>query len=91
MNRRSIITMLIGVIAALTGFALTALLRQRRCESAGGEWTAATRECLTTSGERLDVAMIGDVVIGIGAAVALTFMLFRVLLFVMGRMPRRPS
>lgn len=89
MNRRSIITMLIGAIAALTGFAVTALLRQRRCEGAGGQWTAAARECVTTSGERLDVALLTDVLLGVLTALLLAFMLFRVLLFVMGRMPRR--
>ena len=89
MNRRSIITVLIGVLATLTGFAVTALLRQRRCEGAGGRWAAATSECVTTSGERLEIAAVTDVVLGVAAAFLLAFMLFRVLLFVMGRMPRR--
>lgn len=89
MNRRSIITMLIGAIATLTGFAVTALLRQRRCEGGGGQWTSATRECVMASGDRLDVAAFTDIVIGIGVALVLVFMLFRVLQFVMGRMTRR--
>lgn len=89
MNRRSIITVLIGVLTTLSGFAVTALLRQRRCEGAGGRWAADTRECVTASGERLDIAVTMDVVLGIAAALLLAFMLFRVLLFVMGRMPRR--
>lgn len=89
MNRRSIITMLIGAIAALAGFATTALVRQRRCRGAGGSWRSASRECVAATGERLDVAGVTDVAIGALVALALAFMLFRVLLFVMGRMPRR--
>jgi hypothetical protein len=89
MNRRSIIMMLIGAIATLTGLAVTALLRQRRCEGAGGRWSVASRECLTATGEQVDVAATMDGVIGLLAALVLGFMLFRVLLFVMGRMTRR--
>jgi hypothetical protein len=89
MNRRSIITMIIGAIAALTGFAVTELLRQRRCTGAGGEWAATTRECMAPSGDRMAVAAITDVVVGVATALILAFMLFRVLLFVMGRRPRR--
>ena len=89
MNRRSIITMLIGAIATLTGFAVTALMRQRRCTGAGGQWVATTSECVLPSGERVAVSGAIDVVVGVAAALLLAFMLFRVLLFVMGRMPRR--
>jgi hypothetical protein len=89
MNRRSIITVLIGIIATLTGFMVTVLLRQRRCDGAGGQWAPATRECVLTSGERLDVAAISDVILGVVVVLGLAFMLFRVLLFVMGRKPRR--
>ena len=89
MNRRSIITMLIGAIATLTGFAVTALMRQRRCGGAGGQWVATTSECVLPSGERSAVSGATDVIVGLGAALFLAFMLFRVLLFVMGRMPRR--
>lgn len=91
MNRRSIITMLIGAIATLTGFAVTALLRQRRCEGAGGRWTPSSRECVSVTGEPMHVGVLTDVVLGILVAIVLAFMLFRVLLFVMGRMPRRTS
>ncbi len=89
MNRRSIITVLIGIIATLSGFAVTAFLRQRRCEGAGGQWAPATRDCVLISGERLEVSRGADIAIGLVVAVALAFMLFRVLLFVMGRMTRR--
>lgn len=88
MNRRSIIVLLIGAIAALAGFGTTALLRQRRCAGAGGTWRYQTRECVTAAGEQIDAATMSDVVIGLVVAIGLAFMLFRVLLFVMGRMPR---
>lgn len=91
MNRRSIIVLLIGAIAALAGFGMTALLRQRRCAAAGGEWRYETRECVTAAGERIDAAATSDVGIGLMVGLALAFMLFRVLLFVMGRMPQRTS
>lgn len=91
MDRRSIIVVLIGAIATVSGFAITALLRVRRCEEAGAEWRHQTRECVTAAGERIDVSGLGDAAIGILMAVVLAFMLFRVLLFVMGRMPRRRS
>jgi hypothetical protein len=89
MNRRSIIILLIGAIATLAGFATRALLRQRRCSRAGGEWRYEARECVTATGDRLEVAAISDAVLGILVAIGLAFMLFRVLLFVMRRMPRR--
>lgn len=89
MTRRSIIIVLIGAIATLAGFATPALLRQRRCTGLGGAWRSGTRECLTAGGEAIEVATSSDVVIGVVVTVALGFMLFRVLLFVMGRMPRR--
>ena len=88
MNRRSIIVVLIGAIAALAGFGATALVRQRRCEGSGGEWRNATRECVTAVGERIDATSPADMVIGVVVSLGLAFMLFRVLLFVMGRMPR---
>jgi hypothetical protein len=89
MNRRSIITILIGAIATLSGFAVTALLRQRRCAGAGGQWVGTARECVLASGDRVAVSTLTDVFLGVTAAILLAFMLFRVLLFVMGRMPRR--
>ena len=89
MNRRSIITMMIGAIATLTGFAVTGLVRQRRCAGAGGQWVATTRECVGPSGERIAISGVTEVFVGVVAALLLAFMLFRVLLFVMGRMPRR--
>ncbi|MGH7636393.1 MAG: hypothetical protein ACREOK_01980 [Gemmatimonadaceae bacterium] len=91
MNRRSIIVLLIGAIAALAGFGFTAWMRQRRCAGAGGVWRHQTRECMTAAGERIDAAAISDVIIGVVVAIGLAFMLFRVLLFVMGRMPRRST
>lgn len=88
-NRRSVIVLLIGVIAALTGFATTAFLRQRRCQGAGAQWRSGARECVVATGDRVDVASWSDVALGLLVALALGFMLFRVLMFVMGRGPRR--
>jgi hypothetical protein len=89
MDRRSIIILLIGVIASMVGFGIPAFLRQRRCGSAGGTWDGVGRHCVASTGERIDVSVGSDVVIGALIAIALAFMLFRILLFAMGRMTRR--
>jgi hypothetical protein len=89
MNRRAIILMLIGTIASLAGFATSALLRQRRCGAAGGQWRGSPDGCRLVSGEMVDVTAVGDLVAGVGVAVVIAFMLFRILLLVMGRMSRR--
>ena len=54
-------------------------------------WRYQTRECVTAAGERIDAAATSDVVIGLLVGLGLAFMLFRVLLFVMGRMPQRTT
>ena len=76
--------LLVGVIASLSGFAATALLRQRRCSAEGGVWRQA-EGCRLPSGETIDVTMASDVVTGVVVTVALGFMLFRVLLFALRR------
>jgi preprotein translocase subunit SecG len=50
MNRRSLIQLLIGVIAAVVGLTTMVLVRQDRCLDAGGSWSAQTRVCLGPDG-----------------------------------------
>lgn len=89
MNRRSIIILLIGIIASLAGLMVPTFLRERRCEGRAATWDEVTRQCSVLDGSRIDVSQGSDVVIGVVVAIALAFMLFRILLFAMGRMTRR--
>lgn len=88
MNRRSIIILLIGMIAALAGSLAAALLKQNRCASSGGQWQADTQLCQLPTGETVRTAATTDVLVGIFVAIVLGFMLFRFLLFASGRMSR---
>ncbi len=88
MNRRSIILLLIGTIAAIAGFAVPAYLRQRRCAAAGGRWDNAARQCAASDGGVVEVASGTDILVGALVAVALAFMLFRMFLFATGRVGR---
>jgi hypothetical protein len=86
MNRRSIIVVLIGMIAGIAGFASVAYLRQRRCVGASGTWDNAVRRCTLPDGMVTEVARTSDIVVGSLIALALGFMLFRMFLFAIGRM-----
>lgn len=88
MNRRSIIILLIGVIAALAGSLAAAFLKQNRCASNGGQWQADTQLCRLPTGETVSTAAMTDALVGIFVAVVLGFMLFRIFLFASGRMSR---
>lgn len=88
MDRRSLITILVGVLATLSGFATTAMLRQTRCADAGGQWRAAAKQCVLPSGGLVPVDRATDMLWGIGLALALGFMLFRIVLFATGRARR---
>lgn len=88
MNRRSIIVVLIGMIAALAGFATAAYLKQKRCAATGGQWRADTGLCQTPDGGLASTATTTDAFVGIFVAVVLCFMLVRLFLFASGRMAR---
>ena len=87
MNRRSLIQLLIGVIAAVAGLTAMILVRQDRCLDAGGSWNAATRVCLGPNGP-LAVARGSDVTVAIGIGLLVAFMLYRVSTFADRRVPR---
>jgi hypothetical protein len=80
MNRRSIIVMLIGVAAALTGFATASLVEQDRCLDAGGRWNAAVRSCQLAAG---DVAGLGlkSMAAGVFVGILVAVVLYRTVLF----------
>ena len=81
MNRRAVILMLIGAIAAFAGFATTSVLWQRRCKSVGGTWDQAVRLCRMSTGESVRLGSVVDILAGVFVALALAFMLFRMLTF----------
>lgn len=80
MNRRSIINILVGAIAALSGLGVMSYLRQGRCTGAGGEWSSATRSCTSPSGP-IVVEQSMDVVIAVVAAIVVGWILFRISTF----------
>lgn len=88
MNRRSLIVVLIGMIAGIAGFATIALLRQNRCKDMGGNWSAQARSCQLADGLAGNVSNPSDLLAGAVVAVVLGFMLFRMFLYATGRAAR---
>jgi hypothetical protein len=89
-NRRSLISLLIGVLASIVGLLAAVRIRSNRCSGMGGRWDDAKRLCVVpdgTAGESATQVMTSYL---LGAVVALVagFMLWRVMLFVTGRGPR---
>ena len=89
MNRRSLIQVLIGVIATVSGLATMILVRQDRCLDAGGSWSAETRVCLRPEGP-LAVARGSDVAVAVVIALLVAVMLYRASTFA-NRHASRPS
>ena len=76
MNRRSVIQLLIGVIAALGGLGALTVIRQNRCVDAGGQWSIAQRSCAGPSGP-IPVDRWSDVTIALIIGLLLAVMLYR--------------
>jgi hypothetical protein len=76
MNRRSLIQLLIGVIAAMAGLAAMSVLRQNRCVTSGGTWNADVRACVGPDGP-IAVAQATDVVAAVVIGALVAFMLYR--------------
>lgn len=90
MNRSSIVSLLIGILAALTGFWAYDLLRKRSCTDVGAAWDAARRACVVPAGVDPGTVAPGimtyvlPIVLGIGVAFTLT----RIYMVMSGRGPR---
>jgi len=91
MHRQSIIVILIGAIASVSGFATIDYLRGRRCAGLQGIWSASLRECRLDTGETTGTLTVLAVVAGIAIASAVGFTLYRVHLFATGRAQRMAS
>ena len=89
MNRRSIILMLIGVIASIVGLLTANSIRSMRCADIGGQWDTARRSCRVAAGMTGESATQVGTAYLIAAAVALLsgFLLYRVFLVATGRGP----
>lgn len=85
MNRQSLIVILIGAIATLSGFATVDYLRKQRCGDLQGIWTPALRECRLPSGETTGTMTIVSALIGLAIAAAVGFTLYRAYMYATGR------
>jgi hypothetical protein len=79
-NRRSLIVLLIGVIAALAGGVVATYVEKGRCGDAGGAWDAAARVCRLATGATSGFSAT-SVGIGVVAAIFLAVFLSRAILF----------
>ena len=86
MNRRSLIQLLIGVMATVAGLAAMTLVRQNRCLEAGGAWTIDERICRGPDGP-IVVAQATDILLGVVIGLLLAFMLYRASTFATRRGP----
>jgi len=81
MNRRSLIQLLVGAIAAIAGLGSLTFLRQDRCRDAGGQWSSAERFCAGPNGP-IAVERWSDVAIAIALAFSVAWILYRMSTFV---------
>jgi len=90
-NRRSLIVLLIGVLASILGLLAATRLRARRCDSLGGTWDDARRSCHLPAGIAGETTLqtLGSYTLGAALAVLVAFMLWRAYLAVTGRGPGR--
>ena len=86
MNRRSIIQLLIGVIAALGGLGALTVIRQNRCLDAGGQWSVVQRSCTGPSGPIL-VDRWSDITVALIVGLLLAVMLYRASTYANRRQP----
>ena len=76
MNRRSVIQLLIGIIAMLGGLGALTVVRQNRCVEAGGQWSMTQRSCTGPSGP-LAIDRWSDITVALVVGLALAAMLYR--------------
>lgn len=88
MNRQSLIVIIIGAIASLSGFWTFDFFRARRCAELGGTWAAAARQCRLPTGEVPGTASIMAVLAGALVAAMLGITLYRAYIFATGRARR---
>jgi hypothetical protein len=88
-NRRSLISLLIGVLASIVGMLAAVRIRSNRCAGMGGTWNDAQRVCAVPGGNgETAIQVVTAYLLGVVVALVAGFMLWRVMLFVTGRGPR---
>ncbi len=87
MNRRSLIQILIGVIAMLGSLGALMVVRQNRCVAAGGQWSVAERACAGPDGP-IAVSQPADLLVALVVGALLAFMLYRASTFATRRASR---
>jgi hypothetical protein len=81
-TKRSLATMLTGLIATLAALLVAQVLRQRACTGATGRWDAAARSCVLPSGATPSwLGGTGAYVVAAVAGVLLAVMLWRTYTF----------
>jgi hypothetical protein len=76
MLRRSLIQILIGIVASISALWTVSALRANRCAGVGAQWLAATRTCQGPSGP-VTVSRWTDIAAGLAVGVLLAAMLYR--------------
>lgn len=89
MNRRSLITMLIGVLASIAGLLAATRLRAGRCLERGGQWDDARRACRVAAGVAPETTaqVASAYLVGLLVAVVAGFMLWRLYRLAIGEGP----
>jgi hypothetical protein len=81
-TKRSLATMLTGLIATLAALLVAEVLRQRGCTGAGGRWDAAARGCVLPSGATLPwLGGVGAWMVAAVVGLLLAVMLWRTYTF----------
>ena len=92
-TKRSLATMLMGLMSTLAALMLAEVVRQRSCAGAGGTWNGAERSCALGAGATPPLlAGAGAYLVAVPAAVLLAVFLWRTYtFFASGAGRRRPS
>jgi hypothetical protein len=85
MNRQSVIVIITGAIASLSGFWTFDHFRGRRCAELGGTWTSTTRQCQLPGGESVGATTAFAALAGLAVALLVGFTLYRAYLYATGR------
>jgi hypothetical protein len=81
-TKRSLATMLTGLIATLAALLLAEVVRQRACAGAGGTWEGVERSCAVPAGGSVPLlAGAGAYLVAVPAAVLLAVFLWRTYTF----------
>lgn len=87
MTRRSLIAMLIGILASIAGLLAATRLRADRCLDGGGQWDDARRACRAAAVPETAGQLASAYAVGALVALVAGFMLWRLSRYAMGEGP----